>query len=154
MSASGDPAGGTFADQAFAVASVAYVQEPGEWPNAVHAAIVGLFDFLAAHPDQTETCLTANGRSEALARQDRAIARYTDLLQRGFESVGMTPPTVVVEAIGGGIYELVRGYALEHRLGDLPLAAPQATHVALSPFVGGRRARELGETARAKTSQM
>jgi hypothetical protein len=146
MSAEGSPpSAGTFADQAFSATAEAYTTARGGWEQAVHAAIAALFEFLAARAPQTSACIVADcgaGR-DALASRDRTIARFVELLRPGFEATQPAPPPVVGEAIGGGIYELVRGHVLERRLGELPDAVPDATVVALSPFIGAAEAIDL-----------
>ncbi len=132
-------AGQSFADEAFAVAAAAYAQAPGSWELAVQSAIAGLFDFLAGRPTETHGCMVDGGSGdgpEALARRDRTIDRFVELLRPGFAAAVAPPPPVVAEAIAGGIYELIRGYAEERRLEALPDAAPDATTVALAPFQG------------------
>lgn len=143
-------AGGSFADEAFAVTLDAYRSAPS-WELGTRAAIRCLFEFLAEHADRTEACVAtaATAEPEALRRRDRLIARFAELLQPGFDRApsGRRPPAMVGEAIGGGIYELVRSYAVELRLTDLPTAAPDATVVALAPFVGAADAAELAAPA-------
>ncbi len=132
------PRGGSFADAAFAATATAYAGAPGGWEIAIQSAIGGLFGFLAERPDQTTACLAADcgaGR-DALRQRDETIARFVELLRPGFAASAAPPPPVVAEAIGGGIYELVRSHVLERRLEDLPGAVPNATIVALSPFMG------------------
>jgi hypothetical protein len=142
--------GGSFADEAFAVAADAYLSAPG-WERGLQIAIGHLFLFLAEHPDRTNACIVADaeGGPAALSRRDRLIERFAELLRPGFERAegGPRPPEVVGEAIGGGIYEMVRAHVLERRLGDLPAAAPHATVLALSPFVGPADAAKLATTA-------
>lgn len=133
--------GASFADQAFAVATEAYAGAAGNWELSVQAAIVALFDFLAERPDQMNACVLADCERpsrEMLARRERTIERFTELLRPGFAAAPVPPPPVVSEAIGGGIYELVRGHVLECRLDELPAAAADATFVALSPFTASR----------------
>jgi len=132
------PPGGSFADEAFATAVNAYAGAPDGWEVAVQSAIASLFDFLAGRPDQTTACIVADCGvgPEALARRDKVIDRFVELLRPGFAASATPPPPVVAEAIGGGIYELVRSHVLERRLEDLPGAVPDATIVALSPFMG------------------
>jgi hypothetical protein len=139
------PFDSSFADQAFAATADAYTRAPDGWEHAVHAAIAGLFDFLASHAAQTKACIVADcGASpDALAGRDRTIERFVELLQPGVGAVATPPPPVVAEAIGGGIYELVRGHVLELRLEELRDAIPDATIVALSPFIGASGAIEL-----------
>jgi hypothetical protein len=138
------PPGESYADQAFAVAAGAYAATPQSWELAVHAAIAALFEFLADRPAETTACIAdeCGAGPAALARRDRAIDRFAELLQPGF-AAAQTPPPVVAEAIAGGVYELVRNYVLERQLDLLPDAAADATVVALAPFMGVRGAIEL-----------
>jgi len=148
MSAGREPTGESFADEAYAVTVDAYGRSPDRWERAVPAAIARLFGFLADRADQTKECILADhgAGSTALARRDRVIARFTALLEPGFEAAEVPPPPVVAEAIGGGIYELVRSHVLERRLQELPAAVPSATVVVLTPFMGSDRANELARS--------
>lgn len=141
--------GGSFVDQAFAATADAYARAPADWELAVSHAIGSLFDFLAGQPEQTKACILADcgAGPEALARRDRAIAHFAELLRPGFAAAAVPPPAVVAEAIGGGIYELIRGHVLERRLEQLPAAAPAATIIALSPFIGADEAIALVSSA-------
>jgi hypothetical protein len=148
MSATGD----SFADEAYAVTAAAYARAPGEWEAAVREAIAGLFGFLSGQAGQTKACVAgehAHGL-QAIASRDREIERFVALLQQGYEGPS-SPPAVVAEAIGGGIYEIVRSHALDRRLDELPASAPAATVIALSPFVGSERANAVAATGRVQT---
>ncbi|HYI81093.1 MAG TPA: hypothetical protein VEW67_09560 [Thermoleophilaceae bacterium] len=131
----------SFADEAFAATAAAYSREPGSWESAVEAAIGQLFDFLASRPAQTNACIVDHCGTGpgALARRDRVLDRFVELLLPGFAATATPPRPVVAEAIAGGIYELVRGHVLERRLDDLPAAVPDAVVVVLSPFIGAER---------------
>lgn len=132
------PPGGSFVDEAFAVTASAYADAPGGWETSIQTAIGSLFGFLAQRPDQTTACIVADCGTGpgALGQRDTVIDRFVELLRPGFAASATPPPPVVAEAIGGGIYELVRGHVLERRLEELPGAVPDATIVALSPFMG------------------
>jgi hypothetical protein len=143
------PPAAPFADQAFAAAADAYARSSASWGVGVGAAIANLFSFLSSRPSQTTACIVGDYDTSkvALARRDRTVARFTALLQPGFEATPTPPPPVVAEAIGGGIYELVRSHVLEQRLDELPDAVPAATVVALSPFLGADFASEVADMA-------
>ena len=131
----------SFAEQAFAAAAGAYSRTSESWEHAVHAAIASLFDFLAERPAETEACVDdCAATPTALAALDDVIAQFTALLEPGFVASSAPPPPVVAEAIGGGIYEVVRCHVLERRLDLLPDAVPDAAFVALAPFLGVRGA--------------
>lgn len=135
----------SFADEAFAATADAFAQEQGNWELAVRSAIAALFDFLADRPDQTMACIVGDwgARPDALERLDQTIDRFAELLRPGFAAASVPPPPVIAEAIGGGIYELVRTHVLERRLEDLPGAIPNATVLALAPFMGVDEAVQL-----------
>ena len=140
----------SFADQAFAAAADAYAATPESWELAVHAAITAVFVFLADRPAETKACIVGDCGSgpAALARRDRVLERFAGLLEPGFAEAVNPPPPVVAEAIAGGIYELVRCHVFERRLDLLPDAIPDATVVALSPFVGPADAIGLANSAK------
>ncbi|HEX2071765.1 MAG TPA: hypothetical protein VHF90_08990 [Thermoleophilaceae bacterium] len=156
MSGGGSPPPAeSFADQAFAAAASAYADTPESWERAVQAAIAGLFEFLVERPRQTRACIEADcgAGPPALARRDRAIERFTELLAPGFAAAPAPPPAIVAEAIAGGIYELIRSYVLEGRLHELPDVVPDATVVALSPFLGAAGAVDLVSSTKLRTGR-
>ena len=134
-----------FADRAFRVTVDAYVASAARWERAIPSALAGLLAFLAAQPEQTRTCIAVapGEHPAALARRDQIVERFVTLLRPGFAIPAKPPPAVVAEAIGGGILELIRIHAEERRLEDLPSALPNATLIALTPFVGPEHAEQL-----------
>jgi hypothetical protein len=136
---------GPFAEQAFSAAAEAYMATPGSWGEAVHATLAGLLEFLATAPDRTRACVLAatEGGPRALEQRDRTLARFVEFLEPGYAASDEPPPQVVGEAIAGGIYELVRAHVLEARIELLPNALPDATLLALSPFLGASEAERL-----------
>ena len=145
----------SFADQAFAAAAAAYAATRESWTRAVHAAIAAVFEFLAERPAQTKACIVFDGGAGpvALARRDQVLERFASLLEPGFAAAVTPPPPVVAEAIVGGIYELVRNHVLERRLDLLREAIPDATVVALSPFVGPASAIRLASAKSVQASR-
>jgi hypothetical protein len=149
------PPGDSFADQAFAAAAAAYAATPQGWERAVRAAIAALFEFLVDRPTQTSACVAGEHAAgqDALARRDQLIDRFVTLLRPGFAAADRSPPPVVAEAIGGGIYELVRSHVLERRLDRLTEAIPDATVVALSPFLGPADALEVAHATNVQAAR-
>jgi AcrR family transcriptional regulator len=133
------------AEQAYAVSADAYVQTQGSWAEAVHAALAQLLEFLAGCPELTRMCIVEAlyAGSPALEHRDHVLARFADFLEPGYAQSPSPPPEVVSEAISGGVYELIRAQAVERRLEALPAALPEATVIALSPFVGSAEAERL-----------
>lgn len=154
MSADGaPPAESRFVDQAFSAAAKAYARWTDSWELAVHAAIAELFKFLADRRTETRACIAEGCGRAALARRDCTIERFTKLLEPGFALPDTPPPPVVADAIGGGIYEIVRAHALEDRLEVLPDAAAAATVVALAPFTGVPAATDVASSGPAPTNR-
>lgn len=135
----------SFANRAFRVAADAYQASPAGWAPAIRSALAELLAFLADQREQTETCvaIAPGEHPAALARRDEVVEQFTSLLDPGFAIPAQPPPPVVAEAVGGGILELIRIHVEERRVGDLPSALPHATLIALTPFVGAKRAGEL-----------
>lgn len=133
------------ADQAFAATADAFVHSAGGWPDAVHAALARLLDFLAGSSAVTRMCVVEalQTGTAALARRDRALDRFADFLEPGYELAEPPPPPITSEAVSGSVFELIRGHVADHRLDDLPRALPTATVVALAPFVGPREAERI-----------
>lgn len=133
------------ADQAFAAAADAFASSPGGWPESVHAALARLLEFLAGSPAMTRMFAVEalHTGAPALTRLDRALDRFAELFEPGYELADPPPPPVTTEAVSGSVFELVRGHAAEHRLEELPLALPTATVVTLTPFVGAAEAERI-----------
>jgi AcrR family transcriptional regulator len=136
--------------KALAIFERAYNAEP-DWPHGMRAALTSLLDFLAcepafAHMTLVET-LVATSRTAALS--DKSVAAFARLLELGFEAapVSAHPPAVVVEAIAGGLFEIIFDYVVHGRTSDLPELAPQATYLALAPFLGAREAGRVAVAA-------
>jgi AcrR family transcriptional regulator len=133
------------AEQAYTASADAYMRTPGSWGEAVHAALAELLGFLAGSPELTRMCVVEvlYAGSPALERRDRVLARFAGFLEPGYAESPNPPPEVVSEAISGGVYELIRAHAMERRVESLPHSLPEATVIALSPFVGSAEAERL-----------
>lgn len=109
-----------------------------DWAEGVAAALAALLDHIAQEPIFARLAffeLPASGRV-GLERSDLTLEAFTAYLHP--QSFGAdTPrqvPTVVLDAIGGGIWALIQ-YELAHGEAEsLPELAPQLTRIALAPF--------------------
>ncbi len=124
----------------------AYDSAP-DWRAAIRAAIAALFDFLASEPAFAHLSLVdARIATDRTAeRASRGVSAYAQMLLPGFErGRGRSgPPSVAVEAIIGGIFELCLSYTLQNRAEALSELVPRATYFALAPFVGAEEAGRL-----------
>lgn len=118
-----------------------------DWYTAIRAAIAALFDFLASEPAFAHLSLVdARIATDRTAeRASRGVSAYAQMLLPGFERGRSRsgPPSVAVEAIIGGIFELCLSYTLQNRAEALSELVPRATYFALAPFVGAEEAGRL-----------
>jgi AcrR family transcriptional regulator len=132
------------ADRAYETTLEAF-ESAGGWAEAVHAGLASLLAFLVGSPALTRMCtVEALGiGSSAFELRDEVLDRFTALLEPGYAMSAKPPPTAVSEAIGGGVFEIVRSHALEGRIERLGEALPEMTVLALSPFVGPGMAERI-----------
>lgn len=111
-----------------------------DWPHAVKAAITALLDFLASEPAFAHMALVDAliATPRTAERSNNGIVRYAELLAPGFDQAPKAnkPPTVTIEAIAGGIFELCLTYTVQGHGAELTELAPWVTYFALAPFVG------------------
>jgi AcrR family transcriptional regulator len=133
--------------KALAIFERAYDAEP-DWPSGMRAAIGSLLNFLASEPAFAHMTLveTLVATPRTAASSDKSVAAFATLLEPGFEAAPAQsrPPVVVVEAIAGGLFEILFDYVIQGRTRELPELAAQATYIALAPFIG---AEEAGRVA-------
>jgi AcrR family transcriptional regulator len=110
------------------------------WTSRVRRGLAAFLNLLASEPVLAQVCVV-----EALAAGPRALARRTEamvafqaLLQppKGDALATSTAPPVAVEAIVGGIYEVIYSRVTSNRTEELPSLLPSLLHSALLPFVG------------------
>jgi AcrR family transcriptional regulator len=110
------------------------------WTSRVRRGLAAFLNLLAAEPVLARVCVV-----EALAAGPRALERRTRAMH-AFQELLMPPPgealaharasPVAVEAIVGGIYEVVYSRVTSDRTQELPTLLPSLLHTALLPFVG------------------
>ncbi len=137
-------------DKALALVERAYDAEH-DWRYGVRAGLASLFDFLAG-----ESAFAHMALIDVLAATERTSARaikgaapYAQMLHPdpAHTPDGARPPEVTVQAIAGGLFELMLHHALQHRMQELPVMVPRATFFALAPFVGAEAAGEVATAA-------
>jgi AcrR family transcriptional regulator len=126
-------------DQLLAGVTAAFAS--GEtWPSSVRRGLGAFLNLLASEPVLAQVCVV-----EALAAGPRALARRTAAMQ-AFQALLEPPaddvlvttsaPPVALEAIVGGIYEVIYSRVTSQRTDELPTLLPSLLHSALLPFVG------------------
>ena len=129
--------------QALQIAVQAYDAQR-DWPSAVAAGVRALVDFLASEPAHAHLSLvdTFAASPEAIEIRDSSMRGFAGYLAPGYELLapGVQVPSIVAEAITGGVWQILHHYVENECVAKLPGAAPQITYMALTPFLGAERA--------------
>jgi AcrR family transcriptional regulator len=119
-----------------------------DWPNAVHTGLQALLGFFAAEPSFAHCALvdapSASERAASLLAQ--GITAYVGMLELGYKELGAgqpPPPPIAAEAIACALHELCFGYVVHGRARELSDLVPEATFLALTPFIGGAAAAQV-----------
>ncbi|MFI4990244.1 MAG: TetR/AcrR family transcriptional regulator [Solirubrobacterales bacterium] len=131
--------------KALAAVERAYATE-SDWRLAVGAGIGALFGFLASEASFAHIALidALIATPHSAERSKDGVGSFAQMLVPGLEHArGLRPPTITVEAIAGGVFELCMQYALAGKIRELPELVPSATYVALAPFLGGEEAARI-----------
>lgn len=132
--------------RALVAARAGFERQPG-WPEAVCAGVDSLLAFLAKEPAFARLALVellAAGPL-GLERFERVLDTFARFLEPG---LGLRPgvPGVLLQAIAGGVWSVIRREVARGRTAELPKLAPCIAYVALVPFVGAEQAaRRLAE---------
>jgi AcrR family transcriptional regulator len=136
--------------KALATFERAYAEEP-DWPGAMRAALASLLSFLASEPAFAQMALVDSliATPRTAASSNRSVAAFGKLLEPGFDAVPKSsrPPAIAVEAITGGLFEVIFDYVVHGRARELPKLASQTTYIALAPFLGAREAGRVAAAA-------
>jgi AcrR family transcriptional regulator len=118
-----------------------------DWRSGVRDGLANLMVYLASEPSFARLALMATIIATPRANElsSRGMAAYAQLLAPGFEEVPkrMRPPPIALEAIAGGLREMMLHYAIQGRVQDLPELTVDATYVALAPFIGAQAAAQV-----------
>jgi AcrR family transcriptional regulator len=112
-----------------------------EWPARMHAVNRELFAYLASEPAFAKTALVEvlGAGPMALARRDRSLAPFGELLEGG-QQLAPQVPDVVREAIVFAVYSLVGREIEAGGAKRLSRLVPTATYIELAPYLGAKRA--------------
>jgi AcrR family transcriptional regulator len=122
-------------------ATFAAAAQETEWTAIVEAGMRGLLEHIVAEPLFAKLAffeLPAAGPN-ALDHADAAVKRYTAFLDPRALPPGVLPlPPIVVEALGGGMWQAIQHEIAVGDLEALPDFAPKLTAVALTPLLQPR----------------
>jgi AcrR family transcriptional regulator len=133
-------------DKALALAEDAFRAE-SDWRLGVREGLAALFRFLASEPAYAHIAmvdvLAATARTTE--RAFKGATSYAQLLLPGLSYLpeGERPAPVTLDAVTGGVFELILHHALQDRMHELPTMVARATYFTLAPFVGAAAAAEI-----------
>ncbi|HEY2142253.1 MAG TPA: TetR/AcrR family transcriptional regulator [Solirubrobacteraceae bacterium] len=114
------------------------------WIQGVRAGAAALLEFLASEPSYAHlACVDVMiAYPHMAARVHDANDFYAELLDLriGKDDPSSPVPSVVVEAIVGGVFELLHDYIMRGRTRHLPELTEHIMYIALTPFMGSERA--------------
>jgi AcrR family transcriptional regulator len=119
------------------------------WSESVYIGVKALVEYFAAHPALLRMAFidvfeVGPGMVDRVAG---LIDGFTERLSAGAPDP-RRGPTVVAQAVAGGIWGIVASYAPNDRLRYLPCFIDQIAFVVLSPYVGPKSALEAIEAGR------
>jgi AcrR family transcriptional regulator len=118
-----------------------------DWPSGVKAAVGTLLDYLGSEPAFAQLALQHMliATPRAAERANLGISEYLAVLEPGFEETSerRKPPAITIEAIGGGLGELMNQRIMAGRASELSCLTTHATYVALAPFIGTEQAARV-----------
>jgi AcrR family transcriptional regulator len=121
-----------------------------DWPTALRAAYVTLFNFMASRPAMAHLVLVdvyAAG-PEALSRREETLRSLRQMLEEGRRRAPEVSD-LAIEAIVGAVASLAYKQVREGGVRSLPALAPLCAYLSLAPFIGAEQACAVanGETS-------
>lgn len=141
----------TAAEHWLALSDRAY-RAQDRWPAGIAAGIHVLLAAIAAEPAYAGCALVelASAGPQALSVQEQITRTYTAYLRPGYKLAAHSRrhvPQVAGEAIAGGIWQLIHREVAAGRAQQLPLLAPAAIFLVLTPFLGAGEATRVARRA-------
>jgi AcrR family transcriptional regulator len=126
--------------QLFARVAEAFMSAEGDSADALHQALARMLYDMAEAPEMVWLSIVELPDLGPLvaAHRIRAMDLFCMFLAPAFAALDepSPDPEAVSVCLAGGLWELIRRYALERRLHELPEALPAASYVCLSTFFG------------------
>jgi AcrR family transcriptional regulator len=124
------------------------LEDPGPWPERVHAALAVGLEWLAANPDAAKVMLVELAAIGPLARERFQVTfgRFVAMLDGGLQEPGAPTdlPNVTSLAAAAALIKVYEETAND-RTTELPSLLPELTFELLVPFVGEDVARKTAQ---------
>ena len=133
----------TLSDRTLAAAAPVYFTA-GDWASGIHRMIAGLCWGLARDPTFAGLAFLEvfSPCPEAIQWRSEMIAKLAARLRRGAPA-GKRPSEFAAEASIGALWGVIHHFVATGRGGQLPIAAPALSYLALAPALGGAAAVDV-----------
>lgn len=141
-----------WSDRTFTAMAASFASAPRDGALAVHRAIGAMLAQMAAEPAML---LLAIGAIEQLGPQVVARrSRYADVFFDAITPLADPgdPPSAADRRVSATlVYAVLRRYAAEARIAELPDALPEISYLCVSPYFGAQRAADVAQLPFATT---
>jgi AcrR family transcriptional regulator len=124
------------------------------WTGRISAALRAIVRLYIAEPDFARliTVEVLGAGHAALARRDAALRRFAVFFEPAAAQLpdAIAEREVLVQAVIGGLYEILYIYSIEGRTERLPAILPELVYCVVVPYLGPAAALEARDAARAK----
>lgn len=117
------------------------------WPERIWRAGQATLSYLGSELDLAQLGIveTYAAGEAALRRQHDTRTAYTVFLEEGYREAPYEVPRIASEAIGWGVFALIRREVLAGSDSELFSLLPQGVYVTIAPFIGPSAAMEFVE---------
>jgi AcrR family transcriptional regulator len=137
--------------QLFTRVAEAFMNVEGDASAALHQALARMLSDMARAPEMVSLSMVELPSLGPLvaARRVHAMELFCTFLDPAFAALDEPPPDPegVSLCLAGGVWELIRRYALDRRLHELPDTLPAVSYVCLSTFFGIDEALRVSSAA-------
>jgi AcrR family transcriptional regulator len=135
--------------QLFARIADVFMSASGDAPRALHQALAAMLRDMADAPEMVHLSMIELPSLGPLVqhRRIRGLDLFRTFLDPALAALDEPLPggnDAITLCVTGGLWELIRRYALERRLHELPDALPSVSHVLLSTLFGLDEAMRVG----------
>jgi AcrR family transcriptional regulator len=121
-----------------------------DWPERVVAVLRAFLAYCAENPAVARTCLVESVTvgARAIERYEQAMAELAPIFAggRGLSANAAELPDALEDMVVGSVIWLVHQRLLRGEAERIPALLPTAVEIAVSPYLGEKRAAELAAT--------
>jgi AcrR family transcriptional regulator len=136
----------SWTDRTFSAMAASFASAPRDWALAVHRALGAMLAQMAAEPAMLLLTIGAIEQlgSGVVARRSRSADVFFDAIASAADPAD--PPSTTARRVSETlVYAVLRRYAAEARIAELPAALPEVSYLCVAPFFGPQRAADVSQ---------